>query len=165
MKPAYYFHRGKHIGLTWYADSEPAIKLASAARIAATSARTGIVDNLRRALRGDSPLPAHKGNLERAARGEPLSGPKVEAFRLALLGDLTAIPVDVWMFRAYRWTNETMSARKDVERRVRIGASRMKCAPRDYAASIWCGILLHHGREPLHYGQALHRLTAQQEAF
>jgi hypothetical protein len=67
------------------------------------------------------------------------------------------------MLRAYGWTDNTLTARRDVLKRVRIGASRMGCTPRDYAASIWCGIMLHHNREPLNYGDALNRLTAQQE--
>jgi len=44
-------------------------------------------------------LPCHRKNVHRALKGAPLSGQKVEAFRLALLGH-DEIVVDTWMLRA-----------------------------------------------------------------
>ncbi len=44
-------------------------------------------------------LPCHEANVHRAIAFEPLSGQKVENFRLALLGQ-QAIVIDTWMLRA-----------------------------------------------------------------
>jgi hypothetical protein len=173
VTPQAYFAIGKSLGLRWYAESEPGViaagkgdKHLGAALIAATSPKTPILDNLRRAMRGDSPLPCHKSNLALAYAGQPLRGPKVEAFRKALLGDTDAIPLDVWMLRAYGLTDDlTMPVRRRVLSRINRAASKASCTPRDYAASIWCGIILAHGREPLHYGESLRRLQAQEELW
>ena len=73
------------------------------------------------------------------------------------------------MLRAYmdvtqpRWDDPPIPIRRRIMRRIERAAARESCTPRDYAASVWCGIILAHGREPLHYGEALRRLTSQGE--
>ena len=46
-------------------------------------------------------LPAHKGNIERALKGEPLSGNKVSAFAANLKGDLSRVTIDIWVLRYF----------------------------------------------------------------
>lgn len=158
-------------GRTWYADSTPAIILAGsgdlhlgAALLAATSPRCGIVDNLRRALRRSSPLPCHTTNLNRALAGAPLRGPKVAAFAAALAGDPDAIPVDIWLCRAFGQPDDpTRAQMRDIQRRVRRGAALRRLSPRDYAAVVWCDIITAWGKTPLHYGIALNRLEASHD--
>jgi hypothetical protein len=48
-------------------------------------------------------------NLERAAKGEPLSGLKVWNFCRALQGDPNAVPVDMWMARAFLGRDQVQS--------------------------------------------------------
>jgi hypothetical protein len=71
------------------------------------------------------------------------------------------VPVDVWMLRAHGHSRPSLTAIREVTRRVIAAARRKGESPRDYAASIWCGVMLYHGREPLTYDEALDRLTAQ----
>jgi hypothetical protein len=173
LNPRAYYKLGEWPGLRWYTECAPALDAAGkgnptlgAALIAATSPRCGIVDNLRRALRGTSPLPAHQPNLARAFANLPLRGPKVEPFRRALLGDGDAVPLDIWMARAYGISEDpTLSVRRTTLCRIRAGAKHYNVFPRDYAAAVWCGIILSQGREPLNYGQALRLLIAQEELW
>lgn len=156
-----FFRLGRGVGMLWYADSTLTMRLVGqgdhaigAARLAATSPRCGLPDNIRRALRGHSPLPCHAANLARVPG--PLRGPKVEAFRRALLGDTEAVPWDVWMLRAYRASDDPgVRELATLNRRLRRHAHQHQTTPRDFAASVWCGIILHHGRQPLTYDEAL----------
>lgn len=155
------------MGQRWYPASTPIVAqvgegdiLLGARLLAATSPRCALIDNLRRALRRQSPLPTHQANIARALRGEELSGPKVSAFARALSGDLDAITIDVWLCRALNihpklTTRQYLSA----ERRIRRAASRAHCNPRDFAASVWCGTLLIHNKPALNYADAMEALS------
>lgn len=159
------------LGRTWYTDSQPAILRVGggdahlgAALLAATSPRCQILDNLRRALRRTSPLPCHATNLQRALSGQPLRGPKVTAFAAALSGDPAAIPVDIWLCRAFGQPDDpSLRHIREVQRRVRHGARLRRLTPRDYAAVVWCSTITAWGRTPMHYGHALTILESQHE--
>lgn len=168
MTTARLYQLGAPHGLRWYAESAHAIELVGAGNpvlgarlLAATSPRCAITDNLRRALRRSSPMPCHQYNLTRALADTEVSGPKVRQFSLALQGDPEAIPVDVWLARVYGISNRpTLREHRMVHARIRRAARRENLAPRDYAAAVWCGIILHTGRVPLNYGSALDALEA-----
>ena len=170
-RPSAYAHIGWRSGLRWYPDAGRALAIVGtgnrrlgAALLAATSARCAVTDNVRRALAartGAVAFPAHRSNVARALAGKPLSGPKVEAFRRALLGDTRAIVIDVWTLRAFGETRPTIQARNRISRSIKRAARRHNVTPRDYQAAIWCGIQIAFGREPVTYSLALYRLSAQ----
>ncbi len=104
---------------TWYTTARADVRKAygsdwriGAALIAATSPQVDVRMNGRLAREAydhwkagtlrqwKAWLPCHRANVERALRGAPLSGQKVEAFRLALIGEADSIVVDTWMLRA-----------------------------------------------------------------
>ena len=164
---------GQAVGANWYEASNEAITFAGggeailgARLIAATSPRCGIVDNLRREVRRTSPLLAHQQNIMRALNGEWPRGPKVEPFARALAGDAEAIPIDVWMARALGFS-ESLSLRdhQKAHARIRRAAKRTHTNPRDYAASVWCGMILSVNKRPLHYGHALRVIKAEQQVL
>lgn len=99
----------------WYSDARRGVQERWPERwetacgvLAATSPQCDVQRNLglaadilkRKSLKGWRPyLPCHEGNVHRALAGEPLSGQKVENYRLALLGHETIV-IDSWMLRA-----------------------------------------------------------------
>lgn len=79
--------------------------------LAATSPQTKVAPNVEQAMKAfqehiagrpfSTNFEAHVKNLGRAARGEPLEGPKVTSFIANLLGDKIRVTVDTWMAQAY----------------------------------------------------------------
>lgn len=71
-----------------------------------------------------------------------LRGPKTEAFRRALLGDMSAIVLDVHMANAFR-IDQKMFGRRAVQvtcfRKVQHVARKLRLSPRDTQACIWAG--------------------------
>jgi hypothetical protein len=76
---------------------------------------------------------------------EQLSGPKVTAFALAILGDCDAVVIDRWMFRACGHHRESCSPRQyeAMAQAVRRAARTCGETPRDFQAIIW--IILRQG--------------------
>lgn len=79
----------------------------------------------------------------RIANGEPaldvLNGPKVRAFYSNIVGDTSAVTVDVWAMRAADPSMEALSARAYAltARAYREAAGIIGVAPRDLQAAVW----------------------------
>lgn len=86
-------------------------------------------------------LDARVGNLERIARGEPMEGPKVNAFYAALNGDTNAVVIDIWMMRAVGLKGDSPN---DAEYAILEGVIRARAAtagvkPAEFQAAVWAG--------------------------
>lgn len=120
--------------------------------IAATSANTGVDDNIHLALRSyqqwkmGEPFTDkfHLENLNRVARGEEPSGLKVNPFYHALTGDPNAIVADIWMLRLFGFKNETITPNKlrVVEAEVRRLAEATNLTPAQVQERLWKGFKL-----------------------
>jgi hypothetical protein len=142
-------------GADWYVRARAGIEARFGADadlfcdlVAATSPQVDVGVNVRlaeealRAHRAGRPqkpyLPCHAGNIDRALKGEPLSGPKVRAFARALKGDTSAVVVDTWMLRAagdlsvYR-----PSSYRIVDRAVRLVAEWESIPETEVQARVW----------------------------
>lgn len=178
-----YFQAGQD-GLDWY-DRTPQVMLdlfgGDVARrdlfillLASTSPLEDIRSNVRLALKAlklfdafgvDEKVfrkafrfEAHRKNILRALRGEPLSGPKVTAFAKNLFGPAyypdaaDAVTVDRWMVRAARGVcipdvsydpeddAPTEPEYRCIERAIRKLAVESNVQPRQYQAAVWVGI-------------------------
>lgn len=105
-----------------------------------------------------------KAQLECVARGEPLTGRKVDAFRRAMYGEPDPVVVDMWIMRAFGLSSEKAPTRRqydeiefyirDVSRYVGLTPSEMQCA-------VWCGIRsIHAPNEQLEYLDFLNLMVA-----
>ena len=186
----YYFERGQS-GLYWYDntpmrilelfDGDVARTTLYITLLAATSPLESIKQNVRLAWRAlklydevgvDEPtfkrafrFEAHRLNVLRALRGEPISGPKVTSFLKNLLGPTVypdaaeAVTVDRWMVRAAHgicgtpagWTAEddapSPAEYRCIEELVRRLAREAGVEPRQYQAAVWVGIKNECGSE------------------
>jgi hypothetical protein len=142
--------------MTWYEDAREAIDairlrvapevtldvaVGMAAALSVNQSWKGNLTLLARHLAG-----AHVGlrvaerNCTRARQGKPLLGPKVEAFRRAILGDTEAVVIDRWTCRALgvkppkAWPQGRYEALCEG---IRKRARRVGMAPRDYQAALW----------------------------
>lgn len=154
-------------GLNWYNNTYHAIlemfnKDIARTRLfigllAATSPSTAVKENVKRALyilktldRGQKPrlnFKSHAMNVERVLRGEPLSGPKVQAFEKNLLpielgGDPDAVTVDLWMMRAFNRPSDSPSQAeyRAISKVIQGLAHEVGVEPRQYQAAVWVGI-------------------------
>lgn len=119
--------------------------------LAATSARNQVKRNWRLAkqvydsykfdgsinLKGC--MPCHIGNIHRALKGEPLSGSKVEAFRQNLIGNDSAVTIDIWMLR---WLDSDKQSTTPKQYNifvdwVRKEARNYNMEPAEYQAVCW----------------------------
>jgi hypothetical protein len=79
--------------------------------------------------------------LQKYERTGEFYGPKVTAFSKALQGDLNAVVVDTWMFKAF---NQEVTDNKKIHRHIvtvtRATATRLGWAPAEAQAAIWSGI-------------------------
>jgi hypothetical protein len=96
-------------------------------------------------------------NLERASRGNPFGGDKVDSYYRALRGDVDAVVLDRWMMRALGFKNASTVGNagalggtqyKMFSAIVRDLAEQAKMTPRQYQAAIWEGSRVQslHGR-------------------
>jgi hypothetical protein len=146
----------------WYTESRQAIEsqYGSDSRlvielIAATSPRNSVKSNLVFALRAYNHIkvgydislnkygigtPAIIPNLKRIVSGvDGLSGRKVENFRRALLGDLSAVVVDVWMLRVFN-IDKKAPCKSDydyIEATVKKLAKKVGIEPAEAQACLW----------------------------
>jgi hypothetical protein len=81
-------------------------------------------------------------NLNRAIKGQELTGPKVGNFYKNLTGDPDAVTVDRWMQKAfgYKRVSPTDQQYKLIETTIRRQAAEIGVEPRQYQAAIWVGI-------------------------
>lgn len=160
-------------GASWYADASQSIRDVCDIRgysferacsvIAITSPRVHVVRNIRTSLqyleRGevfDHTLSRTRQSLERweATGLIPDTSPKVGAFRDALLGDASAVVLDVWIAAALRVPQNAfkrVSVRKLAAQRIERIGRRLKLAPRDAQACIWVGAIRDVGRNPARF--------------
>lgn len=144
-------------GLAWYREAAHRVmvmatryrvsKECAAGVIAALSPRVRWAQNLKLAelvLGGQYKKGAFKVNLLKAqaiARGaEPstiLRGDKVRAFYAALLGDRTAVVVDVWMLRAVRVASISKKLYAKISAAVVEAAALVGQAPALFQAVVW----------------------------
>jgi hypothetical protein len=69
-------------------------------------------------------MDSHAPNAARALRGETLSGPKVSQMGNAILGDVNASVLDVWMARIVNWAQSALGGRS-------VGTGRMVRSVKD----------------------------------
>ena len=80
-----------------------------------------------------------------------IRGPKTSAFRSALLGDTSAIVLDVWMARIFGVDQRVFGTKKGYafySERIREIAYQFDETPRDTQACLWVGYLRMVGRNP-----------------
>lgn len=140
----------------WYTDTEAALekyipdkndRKMFALFLAATSANTGVATNVKSAIKnfalykqGKSVegMKAHTMNMERALEGQPLAGPKVSAFSRALLGDTSAITIDLHMGEIFFDSDKPTAFEIETGHKVvNELADRMKWTPRETQAALW----------------------------
>jgi hypothetical protein len=192
----YYFELYDRQGFDWYDTTYPAIVEFFRGDVeranlfvyllAATSPLTNIRENIQRALHalrvgeqfGNSvqvfkeniPFEAHRMNVIRAFRGEPLSGPKVTNFAKNIFGPdfrtatgevafpdaADAVTVDRWVWRAVNGVcnEEKLKVTDDaptepqfrcVENAIKKLAYEAGVQPRQYQAAVWVAIKLKCG--------------------
>lgn len=158
MIPLATLYREGYADRDWYANTRSAFHRLFGptdgdmflAFTAATSPRNKLQGNILKALRAFRQwhdrkpftgfMRSHTLNLERAAAGLPLAGPKVSAFHAALLGDPDAVVVDVWTARVFGFDPDklTLAQVRTVQARITGYARRIGAEPRQVQAAVWC---------------------------
>ena len=165
----WYKECGESIRKEFGADSELFIDL-----LAATSPRKQVSTNWRLAMRIyhvwqnrppfwyhhvdyrdgllQGTLSAHRPNILRALRRQPLSGNKVRAFAANLKGNLDVVTLDVWMCRHYKYTG-TLTDKKYAELSAIVRAEAKACGmlPAEYQAVVWSNTIKAYGKHPQSY--------------
>jgi len=99
-------------------------------------------------------LPAHRPNIIRAFKREPLSGNKVRAFAANLKGNLDEVTIDVWVCRYFGWddkksmTNKVYTERADC---IRHYAKAVGKKPAEFQAEIWYEAIRAASKKPQSY--------------
>jgi hypothetical protein len=126
--------------------------------LAITSVRTDVKSNVTKAVNEllhyvehgmfSTDFAAHRENLERALRGERVSGPKVDEFSPALHGDPFTTTMDVHMFRIF-FGNSTPTQEKRLlgEDAIRRAAHRLGWTPTQLQAALWGAQLANQGAD------------------
>jgi hypothetical protein len=98
-------------------------------------------------------LPAHKGNIERALKGESLSGNKVAAFAANLKGNLSRVTIDIWVLRYFNSDKSSLTPKQYaiMEKKIQKLARRHKMQPASYQAMIWEKSIRSAGKKPVSY--------------
>ena len=155
-------------GLQWYAIAEREISRICKLEhwnierfvsvLAITSPRCAVRRNVRNTLQFmatgallDNTLGAIRVSLDNYLDSGKISGQKISAFRDALLGDTTAVVLDVHMANALcvpqsGFSNKILRERC-TQRVVRV-ADRLNVAPRDAQACLWYGAMREANRKP-----------------
>ncbi len=102
-------------------------------------------------------LPCVAGNIDRALKGQPLSGRKVRAFAQNLQGNLNVVTVDVWMYR-YFGLKATDKNYTRIERLVYFLAKRYELKPAELQAILWTAIRADSGKYPTSFASGLSEL-------
>lgn len=88
-------------------------------------------------------MPNHRNGLSNIQRGAFATGPKVESFLRAILGDTDAIAIDSWMTQIFFGkTKPTDPQRMFMQNWVRDIARRTETTPRQAQAALWVGALM-----------------------
>lgn len=179
--------------IDWYEDctttlvelfGQDDLKL-TASLFAATSINTSLKSNVtlfRRAYheyKNDLPIGRYLPNIQQQLQyireGKELSGRKINSFARAMSGDPDAVVVDVWILRAFGFSNKTMrhtgahkgqmreggATKKQydvIEEYIRTEAKQMGLQPRQFCAAIWGGIRTYQtGEKDTRYSMILKR--------
>lgn len=155
-------------GKNWYVQAERDIASLCRRRgwdrerftgiLAVTSPRVSVARNLRITLQfmqtgellSNVMVTIRSGVTHYLNTGE-IRGPKTEPFYRALLGDQTAIVLDVWMAKALDVEQTHFgrrTIREECDRRVAATARSLRMSPRDCQAAIWTGIVRRSGNTP-----------------
>jgi hypothetical protein len=158
--------------MCWYSDSRKVIEQIFGDDadlfcdiLAATSPRKQVKSNWNVSVRiyesfkggGGIPkrglMPCHIGNIERALRGEPLSGLKVSAFAANLKGDLDRVTIDIWVLRFLKIPKDKLTDKQYLilERDITARAKRRGMKPAQYQAEIWAKVQRQWGKSPRSY--------------
>lgn len=121
--------------------------------IAATSIHSSIPTNIIQFFKArnfyytDKPMvgfiPNMAMQLELVKAGKPLTGRKILNFSNAIKGDANAVVVDMWITRAFGLEAERGPTPKQydaIEHYIQNTAPLVDLEPREFCASIWCGI-------------------------
>lgn len=92
-------------------------------------------------------LPSVRAALAHWEVTRKIRGDKTRAFSAALQGDVDAVVLDVWMFRAFGLGYKTLTSKRyrEVSARVRGIATRASMTPRDAQAAIWTATRARYG--------------------
>jgi hypothetical protein len=155
-------------GRNWYVDAERDIAELCQRRgwnrerftgiLAVTSPRVSVARNLRITLQfmqtgellSNVMVTIRSGVTHYLNTGE-IRGPKTGPFYAALLGDTSAVVLDVWMAKALDVEQSHFSNRQiryACGLRVRQVARSLRWSPRDTQAAIWTGIVRQSGNTP-----------------
>lgn len=106
-------------------------------------------------------MATHLPNIERARRGEPLSGPKVSAFAENLLGNLQPVVIDVHMARLLGMLQPHGGVRitdlRKAQRIIERTAALLGWQPAECQAALW-SYQVGEVKRPTDYLQALQEL-------
>jgi hypothetical protein len=91
-------------------------------------------------------LPAHRYNIMRALKGEPLSGNKVKAFAANLKGDLEQVTIDRWVQRWYDWPGYTKTL-SNIKYNKLAQYIKEQATNEGYKPAEWQAIIWHKARE------------------
>lgn len=126
--------------------------------LAVTSPRVSVVRNLRITLQfmatGEllsNVMRTIRNGVDHYLITGEIRGPKTEPFYRALLGDRSAIVLDVWMAKALGVKQEHFARkplRAEANRRIESAARKLDLCPRDAQAAIWTGIVRRNGQTP-----------------
>jgi hypothetical protein len=144
------------VALDWYADALEGCEIFAArhgiplervvGHLAVTSPRVDVARNASLAAQSllEGPdglyLPSHVASVRHFDATGEIRGPKTRAFYHAILGDPSAVVVDVWVARAIGETGRLEGARyKRAENVIRSLAGKVGISPREAQACIWYG--------------------------
>jgi len=84
-------------------------------------------------------MPCHMANVERALKGQELSGQKVRAFYQNLIGNLEEVTIDTWMIRFFKveWKWVTPNRYTDLANRIKKYAVKAGLKPAELQAICW----------------------------
>ncbi len=101
-------------------------------------------------------MKSHWMNVDRALKGEPLSGYKVPAFAANLRGDLERVTIDTWVLSFFRLKQYQIRRAEyfRMEKAIQMLARHRGMKPAEYQAMIWCKAVERAGRTPYSYADA-----------